>query len=116
MSDLMNIYNRKKNVITLDGKDYEVNTSAELAVDIERAKRVINKKSKEDSEYNLVEAQFELLFDVITLSVSEEFSNKIRDMKLSEDDLMKTVNIIGFMREGKTFEEALEALETPSKN
>ena len=114
-NDVLNFLNTKKQVITLNGKEYKVNQSYKHAIYLNARRKELAKMEKEAEEkgeiFNEAEENFKLIFDVLKLSVGEDFVKEVEKLELGELDLIKIFRIVNLMRGGKTQEQAIEEIE-----
>lgn len=114
-NDVLNFLNTKKQVITLNGKEYKVNQSYKHTIYLNARRKELAKMEKEAEDkgeiFNEAEENFKLIFDVLKLSVGEDFVKEVEKLELGELDLIKIFRIVNLMRGGKTQEQAIEEIE-----
>ena len=110
-TDLLNFISNTNPVLTFNGKDYQVKKSYKVTLALEAMNREIERKAEESEDYNITEAQFNLMFNFFTMAVSEEFSNAVKEGNFSESDLANIVTLIQKMRGGLTMTQAIEEME-----
>lgn len=117
MTDFKNYFklDNQKDVIKFGDKEYKINKSYKITLYLNQKQKEIDKAKKEDSSFDEVQANFDLIFESFSMICGKEFSDMIKDSDISESALMNLFQIIINMRQGMSEKEAIKAVEETEK-
>ena len=103
-------------IFNFEGKEYKIKKDYKITLFLQQEQQNISNKKREDSNFNEIQAQFNLIRKFFEMAVSKSFVDDLDKADISDNELMFLFQFIINRRSGMSEEEAAaEALESKKK-